>query len=108
MRNYNTRIESVPSNVIANTFKFEKATYFEINDPEVRRAPTVSFGEIGSRGEEQPRGETGTGQLEGRADGLPNPQAYDSRTYSQPPQASDFDQPQQPNYRPNEQGQGGA
>ena len=37
VRNYNTRIESVPSNMIANTFKFEKATYFEVNDPEVRR-----------------------------------------------------------------------
>jgi len=27
-------------------FKFQKATYFEVNDPSVRQAPSVSFGEI--------------------------------------------------------------
>ena len=53
VRNYNTRIESVPSNVIANSFKFEKATYFEVNDPSVRQAPNVSFGEIAYRGDER-------------------------------------------------------
>ena len=33
VRVYNTKIESVPTNIIANMFHFEKATYFEVNDP---------------------------------------------------------------------------
>ena len=48
---YNTRVESVPSNIIAGIAHFEKATYFEVNDPAVRQAPSVSFGEIAYRGE---------------------------------------------------------
>ena len=55
MRVYNTKVESVPSNIIANMFKFEKATYFEVNDPAVRQAPDVSFGEIAYRGDPQQR-----------------------------------------------------
>lgn len=51
VRNYNTRIESVPSNLVANSFGFAKATYFEVNDPEVRATPNVSFGEISYRGD---------------------------------------------------------
>ena len=49
VRDYNTRIESVPSNIIAGFAKFEKATYFEVNDPIVRQAPDVNFGEISQR-----------------------------------------------------------
>lgn len=49
VRDYNTRVESVPSNLIANFAKFEKATYFELNDPIARQAPGVSFGEISQR-----------------------------------------------------------
>ena len=49
VRVYNTKVESVPTNIIANMFKFEKATYFEVNDPAVRQAPNVSFGEIAYR-----------------------------------------------------------
>ena len=45
---YNTRIEAFPSNVIANSFKFEKAGYFEVKDETVRSVPQVSFGTIGS------------------------------------------------------------
>ena len=44
VRDYNTRIESVPSSIVANAGKFEKATYFEISDPTVREAPRVTFG----------------------------------------------------------------
>ena len=51
VRVYNTKVESVPSNIIANMFHFEKATYFEVNDPTVRQAPNVSFGEIAYRGD---------------------------------------------------------
>jgi LemA protein len=44
VRNYNTRIESFPTNIIAGFGKFERATYFEVNDAAVRQAPKVSFG----------------------------------------------------------------
>jgi len=44
VRNYNTRIESFPTNIIAGFGKFERATYFEVNDAQVRQAPKVSFG----------------------------------------------------------------
>ncbi len=44
VRDYNTRIESVPSNFVANAGHFEKATYFEANDPVVRQSPQVNFG----------------------------------------------------------------
>jgi LemA protein len=43
VRNYNTRIESFPTNLIASFGKFERATYFEVNDAAVRQAPKVSF-----------------------------------------------------------------
>ena len=49
MRVYNTKVESVPSSVIANMFKFEKATYFQVDEPAVRQAPDVNFGEIAYR-----------------------------------------------------------
>lgn len=43
VRGYNTRVEAVPSNVIASTFKFAKAEYFEVEDAAVRAAPQVAF-----------------------------------------------------------------
>ena len=52
VRTYNTKIESVPTNLIAGAFRFERATYFEVNDAAVRSAPGVSFGEIAYRGDE--------------------------------------------------------
>ena len=70
VRVYNTRIESVPSNLIAGAFHFEKATYFEVSDPAVRQSPEVSFGEIGYRGEPD------RGQLT-RPDVAPPPQDGD-------------------------------
>src|SRR3954462_2877976 len=51
VRVYNTKVESVPSNIIAGLFHFDKATYFEVSDPAVRQAPNVSFGEIAYRGD---------------------------------------------------------
>jgi LemA protein len=44
VRAYNTRVESVPSNLIASTFKFQKAEYFEVEEAEVRAAPAIDFG----------------------------------------------------------------
>ncbi len=43
VRELNTRIETVPTSIIASIFKFVKAEYFEAEDPTVRQAPTVSF-----------------------------------------------------------------
>ncbi|WP_072041931.1 LemA family protein [Nigerium massiliense] len=104
VRNYNTRIESVPTNMIANSFNFQKATYFEVNDPEVRRAPDVNFGEISHRGDEpnQQAPREQQRQIPSNPNDLPNPQAYDARTYERPAQASDFGDAQQPTYQPNQ------
>ena len=74
VRVYNTRVESIPTNVIAGAFHFDKATYFEVSDPAVRQTPEVSFGEIAYRGEgergqlPQPREATppGEGDVEHR------------------------------------------
>lgn len=101
VRVYNTRIESVPSNLIANMFHFQKATYFEVNDPSVRQAPSVSFGEIAYRGDQE--GQAGQpGQLpqqqsapgvDGRSgDAVPDPQQYQP----QPPQQQPYGQYGQP------------
>jgi LemA protein len=43
-RNFNTQIESFPSNLIANSFHFRKAEYFDIGDEAARSVPKVSFG----------------------------------------------------------------
>ena len=91
VRVYNTKIESVPTNLIANAFKFEKATYFEVNEPAVRSAPDVSFGEIAYRGDPQqaPPSTSQQSQLppthsSGAApDALPNPQTYEQPRYDQ-------------------------
>lgn len=43
VRDLNTRVEVVPSNVIANMFGFRKEEYFEIEDAIVREAPAVKL-----------------------------------------------------------------
>ena len=43
VRALNTRVESVPSNIVASLFSFEKAEYFEVEDESMRTAPTVDF-----------------------------------------------------------------
>ncbi len=43
-RDLNVRVESFPSNMVANTFKFEQADYFEIGDAADRAVPKVDFG----------------------------------------------------------------
>ena len=39
VRALNTRVESFPSNLVASTFGFQKAEYFEVEDEAVRTAP---------------------------------------------------------------------
>src|SRR5512136_454190 len=44
VRDYNTLTESVPSNIIASQFKFEKEEFFELEAPQEERKPVkVSF-----------------------------------------------------------------
>ncbi len=40
---YNTKIESVPSNMIAGMFNFKKEDFFVIEDPAQKQAPKVQF-----------------------------------------------------------------
>ncbi len=110
VRVYNTKVESVPSNIIANMFHFEKATYFEVNDPTVRQAPNVSFGEIAYRGDPQqgqlpPQQSAPPVQFGQPSDNLPDPQQYQQPHYqpqNQPPQSqpSPYQQPPQGGYQP--------
>ena len=72
---YNTRVESVPSNIIAGLAHFEKATYFEVNDPAVRQAPSVSFGEIAYRGEGDQSGSFSPPPTPGQFNQAPQQQA---------------------------------
>jgi LemA protein len=117
VRVYNTKVESVPSNVIASIFTFEKATYFEVQDASVRQAPGVSFGEIAYRGDEPGQGRGGQAQLppqqsappvsfDQRDDALPEPQQQDSRppSYQQPPQTGGYTPPQTGGYTPPQTG----
>jgi LemA protein len=48
VRALNTRVESFPSNIVASTFNFKQAEYFEVEDVAIRSAPTVDFGQTGS------------------------------------------------------------
>ena len=42
-RENNTLVESFPSNMVANMFKFEKVSYFELDNIAEREVPTVKF-----------------------------------------------------------------
>ncbi|MEO1701171.1 MAG: LemA family protein [Pseudomonadota bacterium] len=42
-RELNVKVESFPSNLIANTFNFIQADYFELENPADRAVPEVSF-----------------------------------------------------------------
>lgn len=44
VRDFNVRIESFPSNFVANSFTFEPAAYFEIENEADRALPKVDFG----------------------------------------------------------------
>lgn len=105
VRVYNTKVDSVPSNIIANVFNFEKATYFEVNDQAVRQAPDVNFGSIAYRDGDQPQQQdrrSGPSQVGSQVSGdqLPNPQQSQQPREQQP----QYEQPRNQQPR-NEQGQ---
>lgn len=43
VRAINTKIETIPVNLVATAFHFTREEYFEIEDPVVRQNPSVSF-----------------------------------------------------------------
>lgn len=43
VRDYNTRIQSFPDNLIARPFGFAEAEFFELDDERARTAPRISF-----------------------------------------------------------------
>ena len=43
VRDLNTKIESVPSNIIANMFSFPTRDFFELDDEQARTVPEVTF-----------------------------------------------------------------
>jgi LemA protein len=107
VRSYNTKVESVPTNIVANAFHFEKATYFEVNDPAVRQAPNVSFGEIAYRGDAAQSSQPGLPSSAPSqaiqyptpgSDALPNPQQDEPQQYGQPHQPPTYQA--QPTYQP--------
>ncbi len=44
VRDFNTTIDSVPTNILASFFRFGKRTYFELDNEQDRQAPRVAFG----------------------------------------------------------------
>ncbi|HSK34550.1 MAG TPA: LemA family protein [Propionicimonas sp.] len=101
VRNYNTQVESFPSNVLAGMFKFEKATYFEVNEAAVRQAPHVSFGEISDRPAGAVPEPTNDQLAAGSAQAaLPNPQAYPQANPAAPAPGEFAPAPQPPTYAP--------
>jgi len=43
VRTLNTKVELFPSNIIARQFQFERAEYFEIEDPQSREVLKIDF-----------------------------------------------------------------
>ncbi len=43
VRAFNTKIQSIPDNIIAGMFSFKEADYFEIEEPAQREVPQVKF-----------------------------------------------------------------
>ena len=43
VKRYNIAIQTFPRNIVAGLFKFERREFFEVDSPEVRKAPQVSF-----------------------------------------------------------------
>ncbi|NYI70724.1 LemA protein [Naumannella cuiyingiana] len=83
VREYNTKQESFPGNLFAGPLGFQRATYFEVNDPAVRQAPDVNFGEIAYRGDASTGGATG-GQPQLGQQAPQQPQGFGQQPAAQP------------------------
>lgn len=49
VRDYNTAIESVPTNIVANIFSFKKEEFFELEEEAARSVPKVEFSNQGKQ-----------------------------------------------------------
>lgn len=96
VRSLNTKVESFPANIVANIFNFRRAEYFEVNDPSVRQAPTVSFGNQ----QGQTGGDAPTGHQPAPTPAAPSyggqPGGYDPRRDGGQPQGQAYPPPQRP------------
>lgn len=105
VRDYNTKIETVPSNIIAGMAKMERATYFEVQDPQVRQRPSVNFGEISQRPQEQDHGQITGGQPQQGPYQVPPPQQQSpAPQYQNHPQQQPHHQQSAPPQQPYQQG----
>ncbi len=43
VRDFNTKVESVPTNIVANMFKFEKQEFFQLDNEAEKEVPEVDF-----------------------------------------------------------------
>jgi LemA protein len=43
VKNYNTAIQTIPTNIVAGMYNFTEEAYFEVEEASVREAPKVSF-----------------------------------------------------------------
>ena len=66
VRALNTRVEAFPSSMVAWTFNFKKAEYFEVEEPAVRAPVAVDFSSI-----TQPPGQAGSATAESPQTGQP-------------------------------------
>ncbi|MET9020793.1 LemA family protein [Actinopolymorpha sp. NPDC004070] len=54
VRAYNTRVGAFPSSLLAARCGFEKAEYFEVEEAQVRAAPAIDFGALGTPSQTPP------------------------------------------------------
>ena len=59
VRQLNTKVETIPTNIIAGMAHITQAEYFEVQDQAQREAPSVDFSTGGSAGPAAPAGEPG-------------------------------------------------
>lgn len=78
VRDYNTRVQQFPTNVIADLFGFREREFFEVEDEEVRAAPQVDFdtgsdagADTGARGGAGPRAGQESAGSPGEGSGQP-------------------------------------
>ncbi|MFK5257258.1 LemA family protein [Propionibacterium freudenreichii] len=70
---YNTKVESFPSNISASMFHFTKAAYFQVDDPSMREAPQVDFSQMGYGSGVQRDGQQAGAPAPGNQQSAPQP-----------------------------------
>ncbi|MDR0837711.1 MAG: LemA family protein [Propionibacteriaceae bacterium] len=88
--NYNTKTEAFPSNLIAGVFGFQKAGYFEVNDPTIRARVDINLSEIGGNARQQAHSQLTSA---GEAAGTLPPVSIDGSTFGAAPAATPVSAP---------------